>query len=147
MIRGFLRSTAVLACLTMLAIDASAQPAPNEAAVGALNNFQHEITECGVFYRLMIECSKGKRPEIEAGLEVGEKRSWELAARIGVMIGMTKDAMISRMQMEQKVQRSLVNNNCVNASSLIDRYAVRCRKIIDNTDAVLSEYLGKYLNK
>ena len=37
--------------------------------------------------------------------------------------------------------KDLVNNDCINISSLLRRYGLRCKQVVENLDSVFSEYM------
>jgi len=61
--------------------------------------------------------------------------------KIGTSIGMTQDAMASRIRNEMTSMRTLMNEDCINVSSLLSRHAMRCKQVAENPDSVLAEYL------
>jgi hypothetical protein len=63
------------------------------------------------------------------------------ATSIGRSIGMTQDAMASRLSNEMTMMKTLTNSDCVNASSLLNRYAIRCKQVLENPDSILTEYM------
>ena len=66
-----------------------------------------------------------------------------LAMQIGDSIGMTTDAMMSRVKIESSSMQSLMRNDCVNFSSILERYALRCKHLIENPEEILSEYVNR----
>lgn len=128
----------------------------DEPTTQALNNFQQEVTECGVYFGLMAQCAKNRdrsspseahRSRLAEDLAASERLANQLAVLVGLRIGLTEDAMVSRVDMSLADQKGLINANCMNSSSLIKRYALRCKKVLENADAVIQEYLQKERNR
>jgi hypothetical protein len=130
----------ILIALSFAGFEASAQDAKT---LTALNNVQHEMTVCVSYYSIVKSCA-GNQDE---GLSVHTQKTVDvLTARLiklGGTIGMTQDAMLSRLKTAQDEQQGLINNNCVNMSSLYQRHAARCKLVTENGDAVLDEYLKR----
>lgn len=95
MIKELLKTTAILVSLSSLTVETSAQNTEKEAVIRALNNFQEEVTECGVFYELMIDCAKGLEP-FASNLKEEAHRTWGIAADIGLSIKLTNDTQCSQ---------------------------------------------------
>jgi hypothetical protein len=62
---------------------------------------------------------------------------------IGNSLGMTSDAMASRLRNETDRMKTLINNDCINVASLLNRHAMRCKQVAENPDCVLVEYMKK----
>jgi hypothetical protein len=66
-----------------------------------------------------------------------------LAFVIGSRIGMTQDAMVSRLRMAIEDQAKLIQGKCVNFSSLMVRHLDRCQSLGDRPEAGFREYMNK----
>jgi hypothetical protein len=66
-----------------------------------------------------------------------------LAFVTGTTVGMTKDAMLSRLKMALEDQAKLTEGKCVNFASLLTRYAAYCKVPGENPEAVVREYMAK----
>ncbi len=62
---------------------------------------------------------------------------------VGKRIGMTTDAMPSRLKMALEDQAKLTEGKCVNFASLLTRYADRCKLLGEHPEAVFHEYMKK----
>jgi hypothetical protein len=95
------------------------------------------------YYSLVKECVGTKDPTLAAQTQKTVEVLSSRLVKLGSSIGMTQDAMLARLKMMQNEQRQLVNNNCVNMSSLFTRKAARCKQVVENGDSILNEYLHK----
>lgn len=120
--------------------DASAQ---NEKLANALNNVQSEMSECIAYYTNVAVCIKGRDAALSDSTQKTIDALTLTAVKLGRSIGMTQDAMMSRLTMYQGQQRELVQNNCANMSSLFTRHAARCKQVVENGDSILDEYLKR----
>lgn len=117
--------------------------AQDEKMQAALNNVQSEMSECMSYYSLVKECVGTKDPTLAAQTQKTVEVLTSRLVKLGSSIGMTQDFMLARLKMMQNEQRELVNNNCVNMSSLFTRKAARCKQVVENGDSILDEYLHK----
>ena len=62
---------------------------------------------------------------------------------VGSEIGMTTDAMASRLKMVADDQAKLTNGKCVNFASLATRYTARCKMLGEHPEKAMQEYLSK----
>ena len=112
---------------------------------GALNNTQHEMTTCAAFSSIMTQCTMNRRrPEEEAQyqeLVAARDQALKDATSLGLEIGMTPDALSSRFGIEVKTMQDLIKKDCVNVSSLLSRFAMRCKQVFDNPASILEEYM------
>jgi hypothetical protein len=135
----------ITALTFVLAIDStSAQISDRERQ--ALNNTQHEMTTCAVYYAMVRQCLLNRARPNEDGKLIQDTdgsidRLVKDATRLGSSLGMTKDAMGSRMVNDRAMMRELINNDCINVSSLLRRYAARCKQVAENPDSILIEHM------
>jgi hypothetical protein len=140
-------ASAVVAAVLWIAAVSSASPQVplQQSERQALNNLQHEMTTCVVFYGIIRQCliNRGRSEDaqvIQQTTAAGDQVLKD-AMKIGTSIGMTQDAMASRIRNEMTSMRTLMNEDCINVSSLLSRHAMRCKQVAENPDSVLAEYL------
>jgi hypothetical protein len=110
----------------------------------ALNNVHMELAVCTAYFTNVVRCAPAEHQK-----EVREKTKPVLesmsksALRIAKTIGLTQDAMASRLLMATEEQTKLMNNSCVNLSSLYTRHGQRCKQLGENPDSVLLEYMKR----
>jgi hypothetical protein len=117
----------------------------SERAVTAWNNVQQEITYCAAFWQIFRACAPAaaKADEVQQAERVAKYFS-DLAFVIGTKIGMTQDAMMSRLKMAMEDQSKLTEGKiCVNFSSLAVRYTARCKVLGDHPEAAFRDYMNK----
>jgi hypothetical protein len=122
-----------------LMVPATAQT--DEQVNQALNNVQHEASTCIAYYTIVQVCIEKDDPDLGEKLAETRKYLIDFAMKVGDTVGMTNDAMVSRVLIEQQRMQSLVRKDCVNISSLLARHAYRCKQVVENGDSVLLEYL------
>jgi 2-keto-4-pentenoate hydratase len=132
--------------MTITIDSASAQPSNREQQ--ALNEVQYEMTTCAAFNMFARQCfiNRGRINEDAKAIQLATtsmQRLLDDAQRIGRSIGMTEDAMASRLNIEAKAMMTLAKNDCVNFSSLLARYGRRCKQVMDDPDSILIEYLNR----
>lgn len=120
--------------------NASAQDAK---LLSALNNVQSEMSDCVAYYANIKTCVGTHDKELSDGTQKTLDVLTLMAVKVGRSAGMTSDAMMSRLAMFQDAQRDLIKGNCANMSSLFTRHAERCKKVVQNGDAILDEYLKR----
>jgi hypothetical protein len=111
----------------------------------ALNNVQHEFSTCVAYFMTVATCANNRSDMASTAKSYQEAadRLLGTAYEVGNTIGMTKDAMESRLEMEAKGMINLMQKNCVNISSVMSRHTDRCVVVNNNPDAVLKEYMAK----
>lgn len=112
--------------------------------ITAWDSVQYDVTQCAAFWQLFRTCA----PDSATGEEKQQaeriaKYFSDLALTIGVKIGMTPDAMISRLKMAIEDQAKLTEGKCVNFSSLAIRYTARCKAIGEHPEVAFHEYMNK----
>jgi hypothetical protein len=122
---------------------ASSPAFTEDNTVDALNNLQMEITVCAAYYGQVKACVG---PQNEA-LSVSTQKTIDLLTKqlfnVGKTIGVSQDAMLSRLQMAQDEQNELLKGDCINMASLFTRHADRCKIVVEHSDVILNEYMSK----
>jgi hypothetical protein len=108
----------------------------------ALNNVQHEKSTSYGYFNLVANCIGDQDPLAQQYKKLADHLIGILHP-MGRGIGMTDDAMSSRLLLEIKKMQGVMNNNCINVSSLFGRHATRCKQVVENGDAILDEYLAR----
>jgi hypothetical protein len=124
---------------------ASAQDAREQQA---MNNVQAEMTTCVAFYAIETQCLRLRnRPQEDAQLiqdtSAAKDRLQNQAGEIGIALGITPDAMVSRLSNEITSMKALIKDSCINIASLLSRHAMRCKQVTENPDSILVEYMKK----
>ena len=126
--------------LMLLASNGAA--AQDQKTIRALNNLHDEMLACIAYYTIGHACTKDQvPPEITESTTAAIESLTEGSYEIGQMLGMTDDAMTSRLKMRADEMRRLANDSCVNFSSLLNRYADRCQRVTQSPDPIFDEYM------
>lgn len=103
-----------------------------------------EYAVCFSYYTAMKQCApKSIDADASQRIQVTIDRVLQMYYRIGTNIGVTKDAMLSRIKMATDEDAKLLAGSCVNTSSLYVRHAERCKKLVENGDAIFEEYMKR----
>ncbi len=98
-----------------------------------LNNLQHELTVCGIFFEFSKEGFRAdKYPDRAASAAKAEKLREELffaAFRIGRLIGMTDEAMEARSKLGIKDMSEMLAGSWANYSLLLEEYLEPCSEL------------------
>ena len=112
----------------------------------AMNNFHHEMAECIAFYRAIATCSANDGSKGAALTERAEKAGEALLMYylvLGDNLGITDDAAKSRLLLSAKEMMKLINNSCMNFSSLLTRYSNKCVAISNDPAKVMKERVAR----
>jgi hypothetical protein len=121
----------------------SAAYAMDEKTTYGMNNLQTEMTVCAVYYSQVKACVGGESKVFADSTQATVDHLSTFLVKIGRSIGMSRDAIMSRMQMVQDEQSKLIQGNCINMASLYKRHAERCKIVVENGDSILKEYMDK----
>ena len=132
--------------MVMIASPGNAKELTEEQRQG-LNNLQHEITFCAVFYSI----SEGGLRRMDTAEALAEAIKTEglknelgqAAAILGKLIGMNNEAMSARMTMAMDNMMGKMDGNFVNYSILLKEYAVNCANIYKNSVSMAEEIMNK----
>ena len=108
-----------LAIVLALALQTSSALAQTEEEVtAALNNVQHEMSRCIAYNTIVAKCIRYRDGALADNYDKVAEHLLQLSSQIGGAIGMTQDAMNSRMTFEWSEMDKLIQHDCVNISSL-----------------------------
>lgn len=112
----------------------------------AMNNLQAEMTTCANYFLLMERCVTNTPGTGDTGRKYGDLANNTImgAMQIGETIGMTSDAMKSRMKAEGDALMKMVDGNCVNISSAMSRHMNRCEVVVSKPKEIIEEYRGRH---
>jgi hypothetical protein len=104
------------------------------------------MTVCANYFLLLERCVTNTPGTGDTGKKYGELFNNTImgAMQIGETIGMSADAMKSRMKFEGDAMMKLINGNCVNISSAMSRYMNRCELVVSKPKQIIEEYRTKY---
>jgi len=101
------------------------------------------MSTCYAYYNLMGQCIGNQDPALAQQSNKTAGHLIGVLHPLGRGIGMTDDAMKSRLLLEIKQMQGEINDNCINVSSLLARHAMRCKQVVENGDSILKEYLAR----
>jgi len=135
------------AAIAFLMISGSAFAQSNklsEKEITAWNSVQYEMTQCAALWQFLRACvpENAKAEDVRHAEQVAKYFS-ELAVTTGLRIGMTQDAMNSRLKMVMEDQAKLIEGKCVNFSSLAIRYLDRCKALGEHPETMFQEHMNK----
>ncbi len=113
----------------------------------ALNNLQHELSECAMFYNISEKGFKknGSADALKSSQQSAHMKDtlFIMAYMIGRDIGMNEDAMSTRLKMSFNSMMDMMDDNFVNYSILLQKYAEPCASLYRNADARINEAMGR----
>tara|TARA_R110002110_G_scaffold137735_1_gene323071 strand:- start:6086 stop:6538 length:453 start_codon:yes stop_codon:yes gene_type:complete len=115
----------------------------NEDQRKALNNLQHEIANCVMFYTISAAgLLKNGSPEAlksSKSASIYKDQMFETAVAVGSIIGMNEKAMTARFQMAFNQMMDEMDNNFVNYSILLQQHAKPCAELYVSMESRISE--------
>jgi hypothetical protein len=128
-----------IGCMTFVAIG---QPL-SENEKRAVNELSGELLECSVYFTISAECMRGhpdpRVPSIIKKYEEASTTAGGKAMMVGRIVGLTDDAVASRMKLIQNEMMKSIKDNCVNIAVLLERYANFCPGLLQDMDPRLNE--------
>jgi hypothetical protein len=102
----------------------------------ALNNLQHELSNCAMFYQISAEGNKRNGSANSAATSKQahslKEQSLAFAITIGNMTGMSLKGMKARLELSFDRQMNEMDNNFVNYSILLKQYVYTCADLLKN---------------
>jgi hypothetical protein len=137
----FLAGMCLAGCAALLVSPTAGTAQDVQRLQTAMNNVQQEMVECTSYYYTFSTCIGNSDKKTMDGMRGIADQFLERSAQVAGAIGMTTDAVASRLKMAQQDQFNLIKKDCVNISSLISRYQDRCELIWRDFKAVVNEYM------
>ena len=119
-----------LASLTPCAGRTQDLSAADQAQLRAMNAEQGRLSTCVAYFQVAKTCLGNQDPVMSSNLEEHAKYMFMVSHTFGAQIGMSEDAMLSRLRLEHTEMMELMQSSCLNISSLLQRHSVECGKII-----------------
>ena len=115
----------------------------SKAAGDMLNEISGEYLECSYYYTWSANCLTGypdpRVPDLQAGMQHVGTEMLKLAISTARTVGVTDKALYARLDLLIARINAEVNNSCVNASVLQERYAGFCKILWENSDTRVGE--------
>lgn len=133
-----------LAALILVGLVAPVQTAEKMSPMKALayNNFHQEMVDCVAYYSIAADALR-KRGEVDTVRKYKTSING-LLRRIFVVageIGMKNEAAQARIRMTMAEQLKSINNDLINISILLEKYAYLCKDVIENPEARFLHWL------
>ena len=98
-----------------------------------LNNIHEEMVTCVAFYKTVSICMDniGDHETSQAYTKAAENLL-ENSIIIGLKIGLSQDAIISRNKLASNYMYNLMEGKCINISSALSRYVNSCPELAKN---------------
>ncbi len=114
----------------------------------AFNNFHHEMVYCLSYYTIVIQMLKNRDEEKEAAKykKVVDALTDRIIA-VGSLLGMKDEAAFARMRMAAREHMQDIDNNFINASILLEKYAEPCKTVVENSDSRIEYWMNEAATK
>jgi hypothetical protein len=104
----------------------------------AANNYAHELADCSAFYMLSAIIVKAQRPELADQLQKTGEFVYELSSTLT-----NPKLALARAEMATKTMMKEIDNDSINFSILLNKYAEPCKESVDNSEARMDYWLKK----
>ena len=123
----------------------------NEISKEISNNVSEEYVTCAAYYSIAAEALR-RSGELETAAKMAESRNSALqyaliAAKEGRTQEMAEKVTLARLDLNMKSMTNEIDNDIGNISILMNRYADRCKEIMENPDKIMAEWADKILKK
>jgi hypothetical protein len=105
----------------------------------AVNNYAHELAECSAFYMLSSVIVKAQKSNISKNAE----KLGGLAIKSSAMLTSEKLA-LARAEMATQTMLKEINNDAVNFSILLNKYADPCREALSDSKVRMDYWLNTH---
>jgi hypothetical protein len=116
--------------------------AQDEKLLKAINNVSYELASCAAYYNVVAACLKVSNFD-EKTISFYRNlsgKAFDRSFELGKIAGISLDAQESRFKAETSDQMKMINNSCVNYSSLRVRFETKCEALLtDVRQAVETE--------
>ena len=130
-----MRKTLKIIILSLLLANvAYAETKEEKRAEYVLLNMQQDYITCYSFYKIGAEYVRKSNGDARVinGIEKSSDTSLKFAHETGELMGMTSEEMSSKVKNEMKKQLDQIDNDFNNASVLIEKYALVCKRLIED---------------
>lgn len=99
----------------------------------AFNNFSHEAQTCQVYNLVASACFAEKDAALKDRISKSADAFGELAFNSAKLVGLSQKALMARTHILTKQMMDDLDNNCINISVLLDKYAAQCKSFMDHS--------------
>lgn len=123
----------------------------NEISKELSNNVSEEYVTCAAYYSIASEAIR-RSGDIKTAVKYEEARDAALqyaliAAKEGRTKEMAEKVTLARLDLNMKSMTKEIDNDIGNISVLMNKYADRCKEILENPDKIMAEWTDKILRK
>ena len=96
---------------------------------------------CSIYYKISANCLDPKKDKtLISKMNSVSQEIFERGYELGKSIGMTQDAIVSRSLIESENMKELIEGNCINISSILNRYGKYCKIVYENPEVIFKKY-------
>ncbi len=127
----FHRSNCIILGATLVFVSGAAAQEKTDPVIVALNNVHADMVTCIAYFETLRRCigDDPKRKEAADGYHAAADALLAKSFILSKEIGLTDDAAQSRLAMAAQDMVQLMQKNCINISSLLNRYSERCVEV------------------
>jgi hypothetical protein len=110
-----------------------------------MNNVHQDMTSCIAYFKIVEQClaQNPKFSETAVGYRKAANDLLGKSSLLGKEVGLSDDAMQSRLKLAASDMMQLLQNDCVNISSLLERHSDRCTALALDPLKPLTDALPK----
>lgn len=110
-----------------------------------LNNAHQDMTDCIAYFKITAQCLAQTPKFSQSAVGYGQAADalLEKSFILGKEVGLSDDAMQSRLKLAVDDMMGLLQSNCVNISSLLSRHSERCIAVARDPLKPLTDALPK----
>lgn len=144
---------ALLTLITLIILVAHAYASDSAIDVknAAFNNISEEFVACASYFSIVshaLEKSAKKETSIEYEISMQTALDYALiAAQEGRTKEMAQKVTLARFEMHMKDMTKDIDGNFSNISILMNKYAYRCKAVMEKPEAMMKEWVNKAINK
>ena len=117
----------------------------------AANNVSSELVECGAYFQITSEALRrtgrtASADSYEASSDLALNRAFD-AAQIGRTSQMAEKVTLARYELSVKDMIAEIDNDMSNISILLNKYATRCKMVIERPERIMEEWGNKAMSK
>ena len=126
-------------------------PKTDEISKEVSNNISEEFVTCAAYFSIASEAiRRSNDPETATKMERARDASLRyalIAAKNGRTAEMAEKVTIARFDLNMKSMTNEIDNDIGNISILMNKYAGRCKEIMESPEKMMAEWTDKVLRK
>lgn len=146
-----MKTLLTLMMLTLLVNHAHASDKAIDVKNAAFDNVSEEFITCASYFSIVsraLENSAEKETSTKYEKAMQSAIDYALiAAQEGRTMEMVQKVTLARFEMNMKDMTKEIEGNVSNISILTNKYAYRCKAVMENPEAMMEEWVNKAINK